>query len=197
MNAAPAPGQPGRGRPWRRRTASALAVFAAAAALTGCAALHEEVPRCGDAQRLAIVAQSVPGASYVPCLNPLPQGWDTAAFDPASGSTRFLLQSDRAPGRPVRVELTARCRVAGASPWSTPRADGVLTYTRLTATRPSYTGTIYDVFPGGCVVYSFDFDSSKGQHIAAMEQFESAVGLYPRQQLRLELAKKLGVELDP
>ena len=30
-----------------------------------------------------------------------------------------------------------------------------------------------------------------------MEQFEEAVGLYPRQQLRLVLKQKLGVELNP
>jgi hypothetical protein len=30
-----------------------------------------------------------------------------------------------------------------------------------------------------------------------MEQFEGAVGLYPRQQLRLVLQRKLGVELNP
>jgi hypothetical protein len=30
-----------------------------------------------------------------------------------------------------------------------------------------------------------------------MEQFEGAIGLYPRQQLRLVLKQKLGVTLDP
>jgi len=30
-----------------------------------------------------------------------------------------------------------------------------------------------------------------------MEQFEQAVGLYPRQQLRLVLKRELGVELSP
>jgi hypothetical protein len=30
-----------------------------------------------------------------------------------------------------------------------------------------------------------------------MEQFEEAVALYPRQQLRLVLKQKLGVELNP
>jgi len=30
-----------------------------------------------------------------------------------------------------------------------------------------------------------------------MEDFESAIGLYARQQLRLDLREKLGVELDP
>jgi hypothetical protein len=51
------------------------------------------------------------------------------------------------------------------------------------------------VFPGGCVSYRFDFGS--GSQIELMEQFERAVGLYPRQQLRLVLKQELGVELNP
>jgi len=51
------------------------------------------------------------------------------------------------------------------------------------------------VFPGGCVTYAFNF--ATGSQIALMEQFEGAIGLYPRQQLRLILKRKLGVELDP
>ena len=48
---------------------------------------------------------------------------------------------------------------------------------------------------GGCVSYSFNFTT--GPHIALMEQFEGAIGLYPRQQLRLILKHMLGVELNP
>lgn len=172
--------------------AAALAV--AAAALTGCASLQNPVPRCSDPVRLAIVAQSVPRAAYVPCIRQLSPGWFTSAFDPAKGSTTFLLNSDRAPGKPVAVRLTGRCRIDGASPLR-PRAPGVLTYTRLTSVSSRFVGILYDVFPGGCVSYRFDF--TLGPHIALMEQFESAVALYPRQQLRLVLEKKLGVELDP
>ena len=71
----------------------------------------------------------------------------------------------------------------------------MLTYTRLDSISPRFAGTLYDVFPGGCVSYQFDFGS--GSQIALMEQFEQAVDLYPRQQLRLVLKQKLGVELDP
>lgn len=173
--------------------AAITTVLLAAGLLTGCTWVRDTVPRCGDYQRLAILAQSVPTATYVPCIEQLPQGWHTSVFDPAQGGTRFLLESDRAPGAPVVVRLRSRCSVAGASP-TTPRAAGVLTYMRLVSVSPSYTGTLLDVFPGGCVAYGFDFE---GPYIALMDEFESAVGLYPRQQLRLDLRKKLGVELDP
>jgi hypothetical protein len=180
----------------RSRLAAVLAValFGATAALTGCGSPGGTVPRCGDPLKLAIIAQSVSGASYVPCIGELPEGWSTSGFDPASGGTSFTLDSDRSPGRPVTVRLSARCVTAGASP-SPPRAPGALGYTRLTSISPRFAGTLYDVFPGGCVSYQFDF--TLGEHIALMEQFQSAVGLYPVQQLRLVVKQKLGVEISP
>jgi hypothetical protein len=190
------PAQPAQ--PASRHRAGAIAVATAgvlaAATISGCAAARDAAPRCGDAQRLAIVAQSMPGASYLPCLNELPQGWSASAFNPTQSGTSFVLTSDRAPQQPVRVNLVPGCDVAGASPTPS-RADGVLTYTRVTSISPRYAGTLYDVFPGGCVAYHFGFNW--GQQIELMDQFKSAIGLYPRQQLRLDLRKKLGVELDP
>lgn len=184
-----------RFHPTRLTSGLAAAVLLVMSGLTGCGSLQNPVPGCGDPVRLAIVAQSVPRAAYIPCIRQLSPGWVTAAFDAAKGSTSFLLISDRAPGTPVKVRLAGGCRIDGASPSSTPRAPGVLTYTRLTSISSRFAGSMYDVFPGGCVSYRFDF--KLGPHIALMEQFESAVGLYPRQQLRLVLKKKLGVELNP
>jgi hypothetical protein len=172
----------------------AAVMLAAGAALTGCATADDTVPGCADPLRLAIVAQSVPSASYLPCIRDLQPGWTTAGFDPAQDGTSFLLNSDRSPGQPVTVRLTTACRISRASP-SPARAPGVLTYTRLDSIRPRFAGRLYDVFPGGCVTYSFDF--SHGSQIALMEQFKAAVGLYPRQQLRLVLKQELGVQLNP
>ena len=185
-----------RPRACLRRRLALLAVVAlgAAASLAGCASFGGTVPGCGDPLRLAIIAQSVPSASYLPCLGDLPQGWEASGFGPSRGSTSFLLDSDRSPGRPVTVELTATCRTGDASP-TPPRAPGVLTFTKLDSVQPRFAGRLYDVFPGGCVTYRFDF--ATGSQIALMEQFETAIRLYPRQQLRLVLQKQLGVELNP
>jgi len=171
-----------------------LIFLGAAVSLAGCATSAASVPGCGDPLRLAIVAQSVPGAAYLPCLRDLQPGWTAVGFTPSQDGTSFLLDSDRSPGRPVTVRLTASCRITGASP-SPARAPGVLTYTRLESIRPRFAGQLYDVFSGGCVTYTFDF--SHGSQIALTEEFEAAVGLYPRQQLRLVLKRKLGVELNP
>ena len=176
----------------RARLAAGLAavLLATAATLTGCAAFSDTAPGCSQPLRLAIVAQSLPSASYLPCIRRLPQGWSTSGFRAAPGGTSFVLSSDRSPGvAGVRVRLTAACRPGHASP-SPPRAPGAVTYTRLTSITPRFAGSLYDVFPGGCVSYSFDF--ALGSQISLMEQFEQAVGLYPRQQLRLVLKRELG-----
>lgn len=172
----------------------AAALLAVSALLTGCAVVSHPAPGCGDPLRLAIIAQSLPSAAYLPCIRALPPGWSTSAFDPSQSGASFLLNSDRSPGRPVVVRLITTCAPGGASP-SPSRAPGVVTYTRLTSVAPRFTGRLYDVFPGGCVSYAFDF--TLGSQIALMEQFEQAVGLYPRQQLRLVLKHELGVELGP
>jgi hypothetical protein len=181
---------------WRNPFGVLLAagMLAAGAGLTGCTSAGDQVSGCRDPLRLAIVAQSVPSASYLPCIRDLQPGWTTSGFDPSQDDTSFLLDSDRSPGRPVTVQLTAGCRISGARP-SPARAPGVLSYTRLDSIRPRFAGRLYDVFPDGCVTYTFDF--SHGSQIALMEQFKAAVGLYPRQQLRLVLKEELGVELNP
>jgi len=171
-----------------------LVTLVAAVTLAGCATSAGTVPGCGDPLRLAIVAQSVPGAAYLPCLRNLQPGWTASGFTPSQAGTSFLLDSDRSPGRPVTVRLTGSCRIGGASP-SPARAPGALTYLRLESIRPRFAGRLYDVFPGGCVTYTFAF--SHGSQIALTEEFQAAVGLYPRQLLRLVLKRKLGVELNP
>jgi hypothetical protein len=195
MTARAASWRPGRRDGRARLTAGPAAVLlAVAAALTGCATFSDHAPGCGQPLRLAIVAQSLPSASYLPCIRTLPEGWSTSGFRAAPGGTSFLLNSDRSPGQPVRVRLIAACQPGDASP-SPPRAPGAVTYTRLTSITPRFAGSLYDVFPGGCVSYAFDF--TLRSQIALMEQFEEAVGLYPRQQLRLVLKRELGVELGP
>jgi hypothetical protein len=174
---------------------AAVALLASSGPVTGCAVVKDAPPGCGQPLRLAIIAQSVPGAAYVPCLYPLPPGWSASAFTTTRGSTSFLLNSDRSPGQPVAVRLAGACRTGSASP-SPPRAAGVLTYLKLISISPRYAGSLYDVFPGGCVRYRFSFQQGSTS-ISLMEQFESAVGLYPRQQLRIIVKKELGVELSP
>jgi hypothetical protein len=178
----------------RRRLLVLLPLLLLAGATPGCSSAPIATAGCTAEQRVAIVAQSVTTAAYVPCLTPLPVGWRVTRFEVRKGHTVFGLLSDRAGGRAVEVQLQGSCQVSGATPVQ-PRADGVRTYSRLRTIRPRYAGTLYDVFPGGCVTTRFDFQ--RGPHIALMEDLGRAVELVPRRQLRLDLRRDLGVELDP
>jgi hypothetical protein len=172
-----------------------LALLATVLLAAGCGLTTETaVPHCGEPERLAVVAQSVPTAAYLPCLRGLPQGWRVTAFTVERGRSEVSLLSDRSGGHPVHVTLTNRCDVRGASP-APARAEGVRSYVRLASITPDYTGTLYDAFAGGCLRSVFAFP--RGPHIPLLEDLSAAVGLVSRQDLRLALRKELGVELDP
>jgi hypothetical protein len=176
----------------RRRGAAlvaAVVVSASACGFTATAAM----PRCEASQRLGIVAQSVPGAAYLPCVAELPPGWSFESFDVDDDGTRFSLRSDRAD-RPVDVELAASCDVGSATPVA-PRDEGVRTYQLAESVSPRFAGRFYDVFAQGCVTYDFDF--ARGPHIALIDELQRAVDLYPRRLLRQELRDQLGITLDP
>jgi hypothetical protein len=178
----------------RARALVVLAALLVPAGTSGCASAAPSVPGCDAVSRLAVVAQSVPSAAYVPCVVELPTGWRVTHFEAERGGTTFSLLSDRADGREVDVRLAPACDVAGATP-EPPRTEGGRTYLRVRRISPRYAGTLYDVFPGGCVRYGFDF--ARGAHIALMEDLFGAVDLLPRRELRLELRRELGEELDP
>jgi len=94
----------------------------------------------------------------------------------------------------VLVQLRSACDTSGTTP-TTPRAAGVRTYSRLQSVSPRYSGTLFDVFVGGCITYRFDLP--RGPHIPLMEEFEAAVVLYPRQDVVLAVRRRLGVTIDP
>ncbi len=176
-----------------RRPGAALA--GASLLLTSCGmTAATATPQCGSEERLAVVAQAVPSAAYVPCLRTLEEGWSATAFDASGGRSSFTLLSDRSGDRPVEVVLKAACDVAGASP-ERPRAEGVRSFVRVRSVSPLYAGQRYDVFSGGCVQVDFAFP--RGPHIPLMEQLGAAVGLVRRSELAVDLRDELGVELDP
>ena len=149
-------------------------------------------PGCPSVQRLGLVAQSVPSSSYVPCIIQLATGWHTDNLVIRQGSTRFDLVSDRATKYPVQVAFRPACRPSAAAPVP-PRTLGGRTYLELHTISPRFAGTLYDVFPGGCVTYRFDFQ--RGPHIALMADLQSSVGFVARVELDRSLRRQLGVQL--
>ena len=178
--------------PWTRRVSWAAIGLSATAALPGCTGRLESAPSCSDHPRLAIVAQAVPSAAYVPCVSDVPEGWTVTGFRASRGEAAFRVRSDRAGGRDIAVTVRASCDSRTAVT-STPRADGVRTGIALQAIAPRYAGVLFDVFAGGCITYEFDLP--RGPHISLMQELQAIVGLMPRRQLRLEIREDLGVDI--
>ncbi len=176
------------------RQAPLVLLALVASLLTGCGDPAERVmPRCEAGSRLAIIAQSVPDAAYVPCVADLPTGWSFEGLDVHDGGATISLESDRAD-RTVHVELVPSCDVAEATP-ITPSDAGVRTYHTVVSIDPRFAGRFSDVFPGGCVVTSYDF--ARGPHVALVTELRSITELFPRRELRRALADDLGITLDP
>ncbi|MBW3626323.1 MAG: hypothetical protein KY412_01800 [Actinobacteria bacterium] len=163
-------------------TTRSPAVVAAvlAAAMVGCAGAEAAVPECEPGRRLAILAQSVPTASLVPCLESMPAGWSFAALDVDSQRSRFWLDSDRAGLRAAEIELSPTCDVSDGTQGE-PEEEGTDRYQRLSSLSPRFAGSTYDVFDGGCVIYRYDFAS--GPHITLYQELHDAVTLFPREDL--------------
>lgn len=174
-----------------KRFAAAVVIASLAVSAGACSVSDTAMPRCRTDQRLGIVAQSVPGAAYVPCVERLPAGWQFNGLHVTSADTRFSIQSDRDP-RPVHIELQKSCDVRGAVP-TEPRAIGVRSYQRTYTIEPRYAATTYDVFPGGCVTTQFNF--KRGPHVTLIDEMQQAIGLYSRRELSSGLSKTYGIKL--
>ncbi len=106
--------------------------------------------RCDQLEPLLLEAQSVPSASLLPCVRPLPPGWTVGAANVRNGWTRFTLDHTKLGQPAVVVRLSATCETSGASP-APAKVAGT---TRFERTEPHPSGpaiTSYTLFPGGCV----------------------------------------------
>jgi hypothetical protein len=132
----------------------AIAVFAAAA----CSVEQTlPAPDCEEGGSGFIVAQSVPSATQIPCLMPLPMGWSVAKVKVNENHSEVVFDSDRAGSGAAVMRLDDGCDVRHtvSAPSELPAADR---YDYVEQLQPSFRGERYYVFPGGCVWWQFTFD---------------------------------------
>ena len=78
--------------------------------------------RGGADNGVILMAQSVPTATWVPCISAaLPLGWQFHHFDARNGVSRFWLDSDRDGQQAVEVRLTESCATGGTTEVPTDR----------------------------------------------------------------------------
>jgi len=189
----------------RPARAAAVPVLAVGGLLAGCASDSTAItssPLCsegphGAGNGVILMAQSVPTATWVPCIgSALPQGWNFHHLDARNGVSRFWLDSDRDGQQAVEVRLEKSCDTAGATQVPSDR-EGMTRLERVDRISPAYSGTRYYLFDGGCmtVVFSLDGDNA-GEALAVSSQ---VVGAIARSDLAAQVHEESGgrLSLDP
>ena len=183
---------------------AAVGVLAAAPLLvagcgSGATSVSGELPACttGDDARAAhgvlLMAQAVPTATWVPCVESVPVGWAFAGLDARSGSARFWLDSDRDGVHAIEVRLTAGCDTDGATEIPSER-DGLRRFERVTQVTPRYLGHRYYQFPGGCLTVVFRLSGdNRGEPLALATQ---SLGVLSREELAEQVHEESGGRLS-
>ncbi len=150
---------------------------------------------CGEPEPLWLEAQSVPSASLVPCLNPLPAGWTLGSANVRNGWSEFTLDHDRVGRKALVVRLAAACDTTGAIQRST-QQPGARRYERPQLGPAGRGTTWYTVFPGGCVTAQFPASDT---YAGFTDEASSALSFATRDSLDQELGQRTNgrLHLDP
>ncbi|HJU00553.1 MAG TPA: hypothetical protein VJ966_05020, partial [Actinomycetes bacterium] len=147
---------------------------------------------CESREPLWLMAQAVPSASLVPCVQLVPVGWTLAAVKVQDGRAHISFDTDRAGAAAVVMELTASCDLAGATEVSSEQS-GARRYLRVDRNGTKGSGTRVYTFPGGCVTQRF-----RGAGPSAFRLSDTAAvefGFITREQLRQALSQRSGGRL--
>jgi hypothetical protein len=173
--------------------------------LTGCVQVvswHSDLVACklGDdatpSNGVILMAQSVPTAEFVPCLEGMPVGWRFADMDANSDAAAFWLDADRYGVHAIEVRLTASCRTDGATEIPSDRQD-MRRLELVTQVTPQYVGRRFYVFDGGCISVQFRLTGREASEALAVAT--QALGAVPREDLQDLVRESSGgrLELDP
>jgi tRNA A-37 threonylcarbamoyl transferase component Bud32 len=151
---------------------------------------------CSELEPLLLMAQSVPSASLVPCVESRPPGWTVANVAVNDGRSVITLDHDRAGTAAVVLRMAAACETVGTAEGPSPE-PGVRRYVRVEAVAGAFTATWYDRFPGGCVTYRLHSATDPTGQFS--HEARSLLGFTTREQLRDALRQRSGgrLHLDP
>jgi hypothetical protein len=170
----------------RCRPAALGAGLAVAVALAGCSVDQARVPECpsgpdADVSTLTLMAQAVPDAALVPCIDAYAAGWSFEGAEIEDGRGRFWLESDRAGNRALQVILEARCDTSGAVEVPSDE-EGARRFEEVQDLEAGYRGRRAYLLPGGCVTYRFEF--SEGRPSTLLNEASLMLTFVSRDELR-------------
>ena len=150
-------------------------------------------PTCRAQTVTVLMAQAVPTATAVPCIEALPTGLSFASAIARNGEARFWLDSDRAGDRAVTVTLTGSCDTSSARPVPTDE-PGTERFDNDAAASSGGSGP--DRFyrlPGGCVTYAYSVPARTDPELTAAA--DGALGFLPRDDLAAYVQEQAGQPL--
>jgi hypothetical protein len=150
-------------------------------------------PDCRPQTVTVLMAQAVPTATAVPCIEALPTGLSFASAIAHNGEARFWLDSDRAGPRAVTVTLTGSCTTSSARRVPTDEAG-----TERFDIEPAVSGRgsgpdRFYRLPGGCVTYDYSAAARTDPELTAAA--DGALGFLPRDDLAAYVHEQAGQPL--
>src|SRR5215207_6714504 len=151
---------------------------------------------CGDLEPLWLMAQSVPSASLIPCLELVPFDWKVAEVAVNNGCSMITLDHDRGGRAAMVVRLSASCDLAGATE-VTSEHQGARRYLHIDRNSTEFSATRAYTFPGGCVTQRFRAAGPSALRLSDTASTE--FGFITREELRQALSQRSHgrLELSP
>ena len=148
---------------------------------------------CSDQEALWLMAQAVPEATLVPCVQVTPPGWSLNDVKAGRGFASIVFDIDR-PHQiaAVTVDLAPTCDLAGATEVKSEQPEA-RRYIRIDRTASPVRVTRTYVFPGGCISERFVSPDSP-ERLAADASI--SLGFVTRDQLAADLARRSDGRLD-
>jgi hypothetical protein len=151
---------------------------------------------CSDQEALWLMAQAVPTAAMVPCVELAPDGWSLNDVKVGRGFASIVFNTDRPMQEAaVTIDLDTSCDLAGATEISSEQ-PGSRRFIRIDRdARPERVTRTY-VFQGGCVSERF-LSPDSPERLAA--DASSSIGFVTREQLAVDLSRRSDgrLHLDP
>ncbi|HEY7102089.1 MAG TPA: phosphatase PAP2 family protein [Mycobacteriales bacterium] len=150
-------------------------------------------PTCRAQTVTVLLAQAVPTATAVPCIEALPTGLSFATAIARNGEARFWLDSDRAGDRAVTVTLAGSCDTSNARPVPTDEAGTERFDNAGTASTGGSGPDRFYRLPGGCVTY--DYSRSARIDPTLIAAADGALGFLSRDDLVAYVHEQAGQPL--
>jgi hypothetical protein len=150
-----------------------------------------DTPTCGTNNTMILMAQAVPSAHAIPCVDVLPPGWSISGVSVRAAEARFWLDSDRYGSHAVQIGLRAadRCLLEPSDELNriTPGSQPFESEPSAPGGRPART------FVSGTACITHEF--APGIDEATIALLDSALELQPRTDLVAEVHHRSGLVL--